>query len=70
VRISNLSVRAHLHPDTLSDVTTARARRLQGAKRGQGNDHRRSPKVYFRDMGLYSLTAAHQLACQSLTWAH
>ncbi len=38
--------------------------------RGRGKDHQRWPNVYFRDMGLYSLTAAHQLACQSLKGAH
>ena len=46
-------------------------RRRHGRRgRGRGNDHQRWPNVYFRDMGLYSLTAAHQLACQSLKGAH
>ncbi|MGC8559797.1 MAG: group II intron maturase-specific domain-containing protein [Phycisphaerae bacterium] len=45
-------------------------RRRQGHRgRGRGRDHQRWPNVYFRDMGLYSLTAAHQLACQSLKGA-
>lgn len=45
-------------------------RRRGGRGRGRGKDHQRWPNVYFRDMGLYSLTAAHQLACQSLKGAH
>jgi RNA-directed DNA polymerase len=34
--------------------------------RGQGNDHYRWPNAYFTTMGLYSLTQAHAVACQSL----
>ncbi len=37
---------------------------------GRGKDHQRWPNAYFREMGLYSLTMAHQLACQSLKKAH
>jgi RNA-directed DNA polymerase len=33
--------------------------------RGRGSDHRRWPNRYFAEMGLYSLVAAHRLACQS-----
>ena len=33
--------------------------------RGRGSDHQRWPNAYFADLGLYSLKAAHQLACQS-----
>ena len=34
--------------------------------RGRGADHQRWPNAYFREQGLYSLTAAHRLACRSL----
>ena len=37
---------------------------------GRGKDHQRWPNVYFSELGLYSLTKAHQLACQSLKGAH
>jgi len=33
--------------------------------RGRGSDHQRWPNAYFANLGLYSLNAAHQLACQS-----
>ncbi|MGO9916430.1 MAG: group II intron reverse transcriptase/maturase [Isosphaeraceae bacterium] len=33
--------------------------------RGRGSDHQRWPNAYFADLGLYSLKAAHGLACQS-----
>jgi RNA-directed DNA polymerase len=33
--------------------------------RGRGSDHQRWPNQYFADLGLYSLKAAHKLACQS-----
>jgi RNA-directed DNA polymerase len=33
--------------------------------RGRGSDHQRWPNAYFADLGLYSLKAAHKLACQS-----
>jgi RNA-directed DNA polymerase len=37
--------------------------RLKG--RGRGADHQRWPNAFFAKLGLYSLTAAHALACQS-----
>ena len=40
--------------------------RLGRDGRGRGKDHQRWPNVYFSELGLYSLTKAHQLACQSL----
>lgn len=43
-------------------------RKRQGRKgRGRGADHQRWPNAYFANLGLYSLTAAHVLACQSST---
>jgi RNA-directed DNA polymerase len=36
-----------------------------GQGRGQGADHQRWPNAFFAKMGLFSLTAAHTLACQS-----
>lgn len=33
--------------------------------RGRGADHQRWPNAYFNDLGLFSLTAAHVLVCQS-----
>jgi RNA-directed DNA polymerase len=42
-------------------------RRRRGRRgRGRGADHQRWPNAYFRERGLYSLTTAHLLACQSL----
>lgn len=38
--------------------------------RGRGSDHQRWPNAYFAARGLYSLTAAHRTACQSMTMAH
>jgi RNA-directed DNA polymerase len=38
--------------------------------RGQGFDHFRWPNAFFGQMGLYSLQAAHRLACQSMQVAH
>lgn len=40
-------------------------KRRGGKGRGSGTDHRRWPNKYFQEQGLYSLTAAHALACQS-----
>ena len=33
--------------------------------RGRGTDHHRWPNAFFAEHGLYSLKAAHALACQS-----
>jgi RNA-directed DNA polymerase len=33
--------------------------------RGRGSDHQRWPNAFFARQGLFSLTAAHRLACQS-----
>ncbi|MGO8902217.1 MAG: group II intron maturase-specific domain-containing protein, partial [Isosphaeraceae bacterium] len=33
--------------------------------RGRGSDHHRWRNAFFADQGLYSLKAAHELACQS-----
>jgi RNA-directed DNA polymerase len=42
-------------------------RKRRGKKgRGRGADHQRWPNAFFREHGLYNLTDAHQLACQSL----
>jgi RNA-directed DNA polymerase len=35
--------------------------------RGRGRDHHRWPKAFFAKQGLFSLTHAHAMACQSLT---
>lgn len=41
-------------------------RKRQGRRgRGRGRDHQRWPNVFFARMGLFSLTTAHALACQS-----
>jgi RNA-directed DNA polymerase len=41
-------------------------RKRQGRKgRGRGRDHYRWPNAFFVEHGLYSLKAAHALACQS-----
>ena len=41
-------------------------RKRQGRKgRGRGSDHQRWPNAFFAEHGLYSLKAAHALACQS-----
>jgi len=41
-------------------------RRRQGRRgRGRGSDHQRWRNAYFAKLGLYSLTTAHALACQS-----
>ena len=39
-------------------------KRRGGKVRGSGSDHRQWPNKYFQERGLYSLTAAHVLACQ------
>jgi RNA-directed DNA polymerase len=40
-------------------------KRLGKRGRGRGSDHQRWPNKFFADRGLYSLKAAHALACQS-----
>jgi len=40
-------------------------KRLGKKGRGRGNDHHRWPNKFFAERGLYSLKAAHALACQS-----
>jgi RNA-directed DNA polymerase len=41
-------------------------RKRQGLKgRGRGTDHHRWPNAFFAEQGLFSLRAAHGLACQS-----
>jgi len=41
-------------------------RRRQGQQgRGRGSDHQRWPNAFFAEQGLFSLRAAHALACQS-----
>jgi RNA-directed DNA polymerase len=41
-------------------------RKRQGRRgRGRGSDHHRWPNAFFAEHGLYSLKAAHALACQS-----
>ena len=41
-------------------------KRHRGKGRGRGRDHQRWPNAYFAGLGLFSLTAAHRLACQSV----
>ena len=40
-------------------------KRLGRKGRGRGTDHQRWPNAFFAEHGLYSLKAAHALACQS-----
>jgi RNA-directed DNA polymerase len=40
-------------------------KRLGRKGRGRGSDHQRWPNKFFAERGLYSLNAAHELACQS-----
>jgi RNA-directed DNA polymerase len=40
-------------------------KRHGGSGRGRGTDHQRWPNAYFAEQGLFSLTTAHALACQS-----
>jgi RNA-directed DNA polymerase len=41
-------------------------KRSGGQGRGRGDDHHRWPNRFFAEQGLFSLVAAHALACQSL----
>lgn len=45
-------------------------RRRGGKGRGRGADHQRCPNAYFANLGLFALTAAHALACQSRRGNH
>jgi RNA-directed DNA polymerase len=46
-------------------------RRRRGRKgRGRGSDHWRWPNAYFAGLGLFTLSAAHELACQSRCGKH
>ena len=40
-------------------------KRMGKRGRGRGSDHQRWPNKFFAERGLYSLKAAHELACQS-----
>lgn len=40
-------------------------KRKGGKGRGRGSDHQRWPNVYFAELGLFSLAAAHAAVCQS-----
>jgi len=40
-------------------------KRRGGRGRGRGADHQRWPNAFFAEQGLYSLAAAHRLACRS-----
>ena len=40
-------------------------KRSERKGQGRGTDHQRWPNAFFAEQGLYSLTAAHALACQS-----
>jgi RNA-directed DNA polymerase len=40
-------------------------KRNGGKGRGRGSDHQRWPNVYFAELGLFSLAAAHAAVCQS-----
>lgn len=40
-------------------------KRRGGSGRGRGTDHQRWPNAYFAEQGLFSLTTAHVLVCQS-----
>jgi len=63
----------HSRPSTFRDVDSWVRMRLRsllrkrqgGSGRSTGADHRRWPNAFFTAHGLYSLTAAHALACQS-----
>ncbi|MCF6150123.1 MAG: group II intron reverse transcriptase/maturase [Candidatus Kuenenia sp.] len=45
-------------------------KRYGGKGRGRGADHQRWPNVYFANLGLFTLTTAHALACQSRRGYH
>ena len=45
-------------------------KRRGGKGRGRGADHQRWPNAYFANLGLFTVTAAHALACQSRRGNH
>jgi RNA-directed DNA polymerase len=63
----------HSHPKTFSPLDGWIRMRLRsilrgrhgGRGRGRGFDHFRWPNAFFADRGLFFLTTAHRLACQS-----
>jgi RNA-directed DNA polymerase len=64
----------HAHPRVLSTMDAFIRRRLRSLRRqqqrrpGSGrtlNDHRRWPKAFFAELGLFTMADAHALACQS-----
>jgi RNA-directed DNA polymerase len=63
----------HSHPRTFAPLDGWVRMRLRsilrkrhgGRGRGGGNDHRRWPNAYFAEHGLFSLAAAHAMACRS-----
>ena len=64
----------HAHPMTFSGADGFTRRRLRAILRKQEKrpglgkcreDHKRCPKTYFADMGLFTMTEAHALASQS-----
>jgi RNA-directed DNA polymerase len=64
----------HAHKETFRRIDGFTRRRLRAIRRkqekrpGQGctlSDHMRWPNVYFADLGLFTMTEAHRLACRS-----
>lgn len=63
----------HSHPRTFAPLDgwvrmrmrSILRKRHGGRGRGGGNDHRRWPNAYFAEHGLFSLAAAHAMACRS-----
>lgn len=45
-------------------------KRRGGKGRGRGADHQRWPNAYFANLGLFTITAAHALVCQSRRGNH
>ena len=45
-------------------------KRRGGKGRGRGADHQRWPNAYFANLGLFTVTAAHALVCQSRRGNH
>ena len=64
----------HAHPMTFSGVDGLVRRRLRAIRRKQEkrpglgrclDDHKRWPKAFFADLGLFTMTEAHALASRS-----